>query len=98
MARRLIFNPSIPADLTAALEYYDAISPALGDRFRSQVEQRLDDIAVRPESFPLDVFPIRFANIDQFPYLIFFSLKSDIVSVIAIAHGSSKPDVWRNRE
>lgn len=97
MAHRLIFNPSIPDDLVAALDYYSEMSPALADRFRSAVNRRLDNIAERPESFPVDVDSIRFAKIDRFPYLVFFVLKSDFVSVLAIVHGSKDPVAWRNR-
>lgn len=97
MARRLIFNRLIPDDLTAALDYYEEISPALADQFRAEVNRRLDDITERPESFPVDVSPIRFAKLHRFPYLAFFVVKSEFVSVIAIVHGSSEPDEWRNR-
>ena len=98
MARRLIFNSSIPDDLASALDYYEEISPALANRFRENVDRRLDDIAERPESFPKDVSPTRFAKIDRFPYLIFFVAKASFVSVIAIVHTSSEPDKWRDRE
>lgn len=98
MAHRLIFNPLIPGDLVDALDYYENITPELANRFRVNVDQRLDEIASRAESFPIDVSPIRFAKIDRFPYLIFFIAKTDFVSVIAIVHGSSEPSRWRDRE
>ena len=98
MAHRLIFNRLIPDDLTAALDYYEKISPALANRFRAEVNRRLDDIAERPESFPVDVSRIRFAKLYRFPYLVFFAAKSEFVSVIAIVHGSSEPNEWRNRK
>ena len=97
MARKLIFNPSVPEDLAAALDHYDKISPDLGNRFRTSVDRRLDDIAERPESFPVDIPPVRFAKIDRFPYLVFFSLKANYLSVIAIVHGSWEPSSWRDR-
>ena len=84
MARRLILNPSIPSDLTAALNHYDEISPALGNRCRAEVDRRLDDIADRPESFPLDVSPIRFAKLHRFPYIIFFTVKGTISTTIIV--------------
>jgi plasmid stabilization system protein ParE len=81
-----------------AIDYYEEISPTLANRFRENVNRRLDDIGERPESFPMDISPIRFAKINRFPYLVFFVAKSDFVSVIAIVHGSSEPSKWRNRE
>ena len=41
---------------------------------------------------------VRFAKIDRFPYLVFFSVSPRFVSVIAIVHGSSEPGKWRDRE
>ncbi len=80
-----------------ALDYYEEISPALADRFRAEVNRRLDEIAERPESFPVDVSQIRFAKLHRFPYLVFFAVQSEFISVIAIVHGSSAPDEGRNR-
>jgi len=97
VARKLIFDPSIPADLANAVTYYDSISAKLADRFRANVDRRLHDIAAHPESFPADVPPIRFAKIERFPYLIFFKAYENHVSVIAVLHGSSNPERWRNR-
>jgi hypothetical protein len=98
VAHKLIFNPLIPDDLAEALDYYEKISPDLANRFRTSVDRRLDDIAERPESYPVDVPPIRFAKIERFPYLVFFSVKARFVSVIAIVHGSSEPSKWRSRK
>lgn len=97
MAHRLIFNPAIPEDLASALDYYGDISPLLANRFRENVDRRFDDIAERPESFPIDVPPIRFASVGRFPYLIFFVVKPEFVSLVAIVHGSSEPETWRSR-
>jgi plasmid stabilization system protein ParE len=97
VAHKLIFDPSIPDDLAEAIDYYENISPNLANRFRASVDRRLDDIANHPELFPVDVPPIRFAKIDRFPYLVFFSVYATFVSVIAIVHGSSEPSKWRSR-
>ena len=97
MTRRLIFAPSIPGDLRAALDYYDQLSPKLANQFRLNVDKRLDDIAARPESFSIDVDPVRFARIDRFPYVIFFVVQPEFVSIIAVLHGASNPTKWRNR-
>lgn len=97
MARRLIFAPQVPDDLVAAIDYYERISPALTNDFRHNVNDKLDDIAERPESFPLDVEPVRFARVDRFPYLIFFVADQDSVSIIAVLHGASDPARWRSR-
>lgn len=97
MARKLIFHASIPDDLVSAIAYYDRISVTLGDRFRDNVKLRLAQVSERPESFPTDIGPIRFARVERFPYLIFFVARTESILVLAIVHGSSNPDRWRNR-
>lgn len=92
VAHKLRFHSAIPDDLVNALDYYDGISNALGNRFRNSVDRRLDDIANVPEMFPFDIPPVRFAKIDRFPYLIFFVVKSEVVRILAIVHGASNPD------
>ncbi len=98
MARKLVFNKAIPQDPAHALEYYESISPALADRFRSSVDRKLDQILENPESFPFDETPIRFANLERFPYVIFYTVGARFLSILAILHGSSDPARWRNRE
>ena len=97
MAHDLIFDPSIPDDLVNTLYYYEAISPTLANRLRVGIDKRLDDIADRPESFPFDVRPIRFARLERFPYVIFFVVRKSHVIILAIVHGSSEPKKWRER-
>lgn len=97
MARRLIFAPQVPDDLVAAVDYYEQISAALANDFRRHINDKLDDIAERPESFPLDIESVRFARVDRFPYLIFFIADQESVSIIAVLHGASDPARWRER-
>ena len=97
MALELVFHPTIPDDLASAIAYYDELSTTLGNRFRDNVKNLLSDISERPESFPMDVEPIRFGWVERFPYLIFFVPKASHVSVIAILHGASDPRKWRER-
>ncbi len=67
MAIELVFHPAIPDDLAPALAYYDEISKTLGNRFRDNVKDLLSEISERPESFPMDVEPIRFGRVERFP-------------------------------
>jgi plasmid stabilization system protein ParE len=97
VAHRLIFDPEIPDDLATALDHYERVSPELANRFRQNVNRRLDDVAERPESYAFDVDPIRFAKVDRFPYLVFFVVNPNFVSILAVVHGSSEPDKWRCR-
>ncbi|MDC0936985.1 type II toxin-antitoxin system RelE/ParE family toxin [Pirellulales bacterium] len=98
MAGSLKLHPSIPDDLLDAMSYYDDISLEIGDRFREEVDGIFDLIAERPNSFPVDVPPVRFAKLRRFPYVVFFVPKSTFVSIMAVVHGSTDPATWRQRE
>jgi plasmid stabilization system protein ParE len=97
VAHRLIFAPQVPDDLATSAHYYEQISSVLADDFRQQLNDRFDDIAERPESFPFDEEPVRFARVARFPYLIFFVARQNSVSIIAVLHGASDPTRWRSR-
>jgi len=97
VAHELRFHRSIPDDLDEAIDYYEQISPTLADAFRANVDRRLDDIVETPELFPFDLQPVRFAKIEKFPYLIFFTVKPGFIAILAIVHGASDPEKWRSR-
>jgi hypothetical protein len=99
MAKRLRFHPSVPADLTDAIAWYDKRSPGLGNRFRAAVDARLDDILESAEIFPraFDDLDFRFVRIPHFPYLILYRIRKDIISVLGVFHTASDPAKWRSR-
>ena len=97
MDDRLRFHPLVVSDLHNAVDWYDGISPGLGNRFRGVVDDRLDAIAERPEAFPTAFEDTRFARLVRFPYLILFRIYKDVVHVFGIFHGASDPEKWRQR-
>ena len=69
----------------------------LGNRFRSQVNARFDDIAERPEAFAIAFDDIHFARTHRFPYLLLFRDLGDVIHVLGVFHGASDPARWRQR-
>lgn len=66
-------------------------------RFRASLDRCLDEVELRPESFPHDVAPVRFARLNGFPYFVFFMFAPESVFILAVLHGASDPDKWRER-
>jgi toxin ParE1/3/4 len=97
VAHRLRFHSAVPDDLVDALDYYEEISPELANSFRQNVDRRFDEIIEHPELFPFDLSPVRFAKVNRFPYLVFFTVKDNVVMVPAVVHGASDPGKWRSR-
>ena len=99
MARLLRYHPLVADDISAAIEWCEEQSTGLGDRFRSAVDVRFDDIVRAPEMFPraFDDLDFRFARIPKFPYLILYRIRADFVDVLGVFHSASDPAKWRRR-
>jgi plasmid stabilization system protein ParE len=97
MANQMRFHPAVPSDLREAIDYYDEISPLLGDRFRKMVDGSYDLIESHPEMFPLVFDDVRFAKVRRFPYLILFRQRHATIMVLGVFHGASDPERWHAR-
>ncbi|MDA0281856.1 MAG: type II toxin-antitoxin system RelE/ParE family toxin [Planctomycetota bacterium] len=97
MPDRLRFHSLFVSDLEKAVEWYDSVSVELGNRFRSMVDSRFDDIAESSESFGLVFEDVRFARLRKFPYIILFRPVSNTVHVLGLFHGASNPEKWHRR-
>ncbi len=98
MADSLRFHPLVAEDLEAAANWYDEISPELGNRFRASVDTRLDAVELRPESFGVVDPPLRAVRIKKFPYLIVFEHTQKSTDVLGVFHSASDPSKWRKRK
>ena len=98
MTDSLRFHPLVAEDLEAAANWYDEISPELGNRFRASVDSRFDAVENRPESFGVVDPPFRAARIKKFPYLIVFELSQSATDVLGVFHSASDPAKWRKRK
>ena len=69
MAKLLRYHPLVADDISAAIDWYEERSDGLGERFRSTVDARFDDIVGAPKMFPraFDDLDFRFARIPKFP-------------------------------
>lgn len=100
---RVALHPEARAELRAAAIWYDERLPRLGDDLIAEVSSMLDEIAVRPSSFP--VWPgtpavpscIRRAVLGRFPYAIAFELHPDHALVLAVTHTKRRPLYWLAR-
>ena len=93
MARRLRFHPLVADDISAAIDWYEGRSVGLGERFRSAVDARFDDIIAAPEMFPraFDDADFQFARIRKFPYLVLFRVRPNAVHVVGLFHSATDP-------
>jgi hypothetical protein len=99
MPRKIKLHPLVASDVGEAIAWYEERCQGLGERFRSAVNRRLDDIAESPNLFPraFDDRDYRFARLSRFPYLILFHVRRQTLSVLGVFHSATDPKKWRRR-
>jgi hypothetical protein len=88
MARRR-YHPQFSSDLREAVQHFDGISPALGNRFRAAVREKLGLITDHPELYASMSGPIRACRLSRFPYVVLYTVDADCVSFVSLVLGSS---------
>lgn len=91
------FDPDAQAEFLAAIKYYEECQPGLGYRFRLFVESAVQSISENPFCYRVLHAPFRRCLLQKFPYSIIFSIESDYLLIIAVAHVKRKPGYWHER-
>ena len=66
------FTKTAQADLTDAFQWCESKRERLGYEFMERVDQVVDQIARHPLSCPKTVEDARRANLEQFPYALYY--------------------------
>jgi plasmid stabilization system protein ParE len=97
MSRSLRFDAAAERELNEASDYYDLESPGLGDVFLAEVEHALAQLEAFPEaSEPLRA-GLRRRLLHTFPYALLYSLRTDEIRILAVAHQRRRPFYWEDR-
>lgn len=95
--RRLIVRPEAAAELSEAVDWYEARQPGLGQDLVVEIHQCLEDILRFPESYPIMHRTARMAVVKRFPYLVIYQVEPDRIQVLAIFHAKRDPRSWQTR-
>ncbi len=97
MSHSLRFDAAAERELNEAVDFYELESPGLGDVFLTEVEHTLAQV----EAFPEAAEPLRDAVrrrlLHTFPYALLYSLRTDEVRILAVAHQRRRPFYWEDR-
>ncbi len=97
MIRPVSFHESAEIELNEAAEYYESQVKGLGNAFLDDVQLTVDFIQTNPESSPRALKVVRKCLLRRFPYSILYSVKDDVVNILAVAHQKRRPYYWRFR-
>ncbi len=94
---RITFLLPAESELDDAWAWYENQLPGLGRRFLDEVRQGRAQILAFPNAWhPLEG-GIRRYRLKRFPYGLIYSVESNEIVVIAVAHLHREPDYWRDR-
>lgn len=91
MSHRLIVRPLAEEDLLDIQRWYDAQQGGLGGEFRQSVDELLQRLRDNPLMYPAVYRGLRRAVLRRFPYLVYFTVESEVVSIVACLHGKRRP-------
>lgn len=84
-------------EMSEAAMFYEAKSIGLGSDFLDDVQQTIDRLHVYPQ-IGIEVAPgLRGALLAQFPFRLIYSLESDGILIISVAHNRRRPGYWLSR-
>jgi len=93
----VIFSQYASQELDDATRYYEIEHPGLGVRFREEVRKAVKRISEYPEAWSVERGDVRKCILHRFPYKLLYSIETDHIFIIAVAHQHRKPDYWVER-
>ena len=94
---KVIFSKYAFQELDDATQYYEIEYQGLGKRFRDEVRKAAKRISKYPAGWSQEHYEVRKCILHKFPYKLLYSIESNHVFIIAVAHQHRKPDYWIER-
>ena len=91
------FEANAQREIDDAVEYYDGVSPQLGDDFMEAVTRLISQILNFPKACPELSLSIRRCRVKRFPYGLIYRLGNDEIEILAVMHFSREPTYWVDR-
>ena len=91
------FHPEAELELYEAASFYEAEMPGLGGDFSHEVERVISLLLEHPEFGARVDKDLRHFVLRRFPFSVVYAVPSQLVYIVAIAHGSREPQYWKTR-
>ena len=95
---KITFLQEARSEFLDAIFYQEEIQPGLGQRFKDEVDQTVLWIADHAELCRLRPGGYRRKNLRVFQYYVVFITRGTALWIVAVAHGSQKPEYWIQRK
>ena len=91
------FSPEAKAEFEDGERYYERQVQGLGAQFRADVREALIRLRNWPLATPIERGDVRRLVLSRFPYKLLYSIETDRIYIIALAHLHRAPDYWIKR-
>ena len=89
------FHPEAELELLEAPRRYESIVPGLGERLGDEVERVVDLLLENPNLGASLEDNLRHFVLRRFPFTIICAVVDEMLSILAVAHGSREPGYGR---
>lgn len=93
----ITFHPDTDAEVTEAVQFYEARSPGLGWALIEEVQRSLAQIVATPDAYQQIGRRVRRKPLWRFPYNLIYAIYPDRIRIVAFAHQKRRPFYWRKR-
>ncbi len=94
---KVIFSSLAKLELNHATNYYELEYKGLGLKFKEEAYKVILRISEHPMAWSIDLGDIRKCMFHRFPFKVLYSIESNHIFIIAIAHQHRKPEYWIDR-
>ncbi|MFZ2163043.1 MAG: type II toxin-antitoxin system RelE/ParE family toxin [Sideroxyarcus sp.] len=94
MAFRLKFSARALREVGEAREWYELQSPGLGEEFIAAMELQLKRLEQAPLLYAEIIPEVRRALLPRFPFGLFYTVRENLVHVLAVLHDARNPGRW----
>lgn len=91
------FHPEAILEAREAREWYNERNQDVATAFMDELDAAIDDVADAPSRWPKYLYGTRQKLFYRFPYVLVYRERSDLIQVIAVAHGRRRPGYWKDR-
>jgi toxin ParE1/3/4 len=95
---KVTFLEEAQSEFLAAISYYEEARAGLGQQFREEVDRSVLGIAEHPDLCRLRSGGYRRMNLRVFPYYLPYVIRAETLWILAVAHGSRRPQYWIQRK
>ena len=81
-------------EIGEAKEWYEFQNPGLGEEFIAAMELQLKRLEQAPLLYAEVIPNVRRALLPRFPYGLFYTVRGNLIQILAVLHDVRNPNLW----